>query len=67
LPADQVPTALILPKGRLGPAFLAYENFGIFWEWNQSSKLSLAAAYFATAGRRITAEPRQRAFNPERG
>ncbi|HEX9904283.1 MAG TPA: peptidoglycan-binding protein, partial [Propylenella sp.] len=28
--------------------FLAYENFGIYWEWNQSSNYSLAAAYFAT-------------------
>ena len=26
----------------------AIENFGIFWEWNQSSNYSLAAAYFAT-------------------
>jgi peptidoglycan hydrolase-like protein with peptidoglycan-binding domain len=34
--------------GRLGPAFLAYENFGIFWEWNQSSNYTLAVAYFAT-------------------
>ena len=48
LPADSVPAALILPMGRLGPAFLAYENFGIYWEWNQSSNYSLAAAYFAT-------------------
>ena len=43
-----MPAALILPMGRRGPAFLAYENFGIFWEWNQSSNYSLAAAYFAT-------------------
>jgi lytic murein transglycosylase len=48
LPADDVPTALLLPMGRLGPAFLGYENFGIYWEWNQSSNYSLAAAYFAT-------------------
>jgi peptidoglycan hydrolase-like protein with peptidoglycan-binding domain len=34
--------------GRLGPAFLAYENFDIYWEWNQSSNYTLAAAYFAT-------------------
>jgi peptidoglycan hydrolase-like protein with peptidoglycan-binding domain len=34
--------------GRLGPAFLGYQNFLIFWEWNQSSNYSLAAAYFAT-------------------
>jgi lytic murein transglycosylase len=48
LPADRTPTALLLPMGRLGPAFLAYANFGIYWEWNQSSNYSLAAAYFAT-------------------
>jgi lytic murein transglycosylase len=48
LPADGVPAALILPMGRLGPAFLAYANFDVFWEWNQSSNYSLAAAYFAT-------------------
>ena len=40
--------ALLLPMGRLGPAFLGYRNFLIFWEWNQSSNYSLAAAYFAT-------------------
>jgi lytic murein transglycosylase len=48
LPADRTPAALLLPMGRLGPAFLAYANFGIYWEWNQSSNYSLAAAYFAT-------------------
>jgi lytic murein transglycosylase len=55
LPADRIPSALMLPMGRLGPAFLSYENFGIFWEWNQSSNYSLAAAYFAT---RLAGEPR---------
>jgi lytic murein transglycosylase len=48
LPADSRPAALILLMGRLGPAFLAYRNFDIYWEWNQSSNYSLAAAYFAT-------------------
>jgi lytic murein transglycosylase len=48
LKADRAPAALVLPMGRLGPAFLAYQNFGIFWEWNQSSNYSLAAAYLAT-------------------
>ena len=48
LPADDVPAALLLPMGRLGPAFLGYQNFSIYWEWNQSSNYSLAAAYFAT-------------------
>ncbi len=41
--------------GRLGPAFLGYANFLIFWEWNQSSNYSLAAAYFAT---RLAGAPR---------
>jgi peptidoglycan hydrolase-like protein with peptidoglycan-binding domain len=41
--------------GRLGPAFLAYENFDIYWEWNNSSNYSLAAAYFAT---RLAGAPR---------
>jgi lytic murein transglycosylase len=48
LPVDDVPAALLLPMGRLGPAFLGYRNFAIYWDWNQSSNYSLAAAYFAT-------------------
>jgi lytic murein transglycosylase len=55
LPADDLPAALLLPMGRLGPAFLGYRNFLIFWEWNQSSNYSLAAAYFAT---RLAGAPR---------
>ena len=37
LPADSIPAALVLPMGRDGPAFLAYPNFDLFWEWNNSS------------------------------
>jgi len=48
LPADGVPTALLLPMGRLGPAFLAYANFKVFLAWNASSVYSTTAAYFAT-------------------
>jgi len=40
--------ALILPQGRLGPAFLAYPNFGIYLEWNKSFVYTTSAAYFAT-------------------
>ncbi len=60
LPADRAPSALMLPMGRLGPAFIAYENFGVYWEWNQSSNYSLAAAYFAT---RLAGEPRMNRGN----
>jgi lytic murein transglycosylase len=55
LPPDRVAAALLLPMGRHGPAFLAYENFGVYWEWNQSSNYSLAAAYFAA---RLAGAPR---------
>ncbi len=48
LPADQTPTALILPMGRNGPAFLAYRNFDVYLKWNQSFVYSTTAAYFAT-------------------
>jgi lytic murein transglycosylase len=48
LPADSVPASLILPMGRLGPAFLAYPNFQAYLKWNQSLVYSTTAAYFAT-------------------
>jgi lytic murein transglycosylase len=61
LPADQTPTALLLPVGRGGPAFLAYRNFDIFWEWNNSSNYSLTAAYLAT---RLAGAPPMTRGNP---
>jgi hypothetical protein len=61
LPSDKIPTALLLPMGRLGPAFLGYRNFGVFWDWNQSSNYSLAAAYFAT---RLAGAPKLTSGNP---
>ena len=38
---------LILPQGRKGPKFLAYPNFNIFMEWNDSFMYSTTAAYLA--------------------
>ncbi len=46
--AGSLPTSIILPQGRNGPAFLAYPNFGVYFEWNQSFVYVLTAAYFAT-------------------
>lgn len=40
--------SLLLPVGRNGPAFLAYPNFSVLFEWNQSYTYVLTAAYFAT-------------------
>jgi len=48
LKADDMPASLHLPMGRLGPAFLAYRNFDIYRQWNQSNIYSTTAAYFAT-------------------
>ncbi|MEL7098074.1 MAG: lytic murein transglycosylase [Pseudomonadota bacterium] len=43
-----LPASLILPQGHKGPAFLAYPNFNVYFEWNQSFTYVLTAAYFAT-------------------
>jgi lytic murein transglycosylase len=48
LPADSMPASLILPMGRNGPAFLAYANFKIYLEWNQSLNYATTVAYLAT-------------------
>ena len=48
IPADKLKASLLLPMGHKGPAFLAYHNFDMFLEWNQSLVYSTTAAYFAT-------------------
>jgi lytic murein transglycosylase len=48
IPADDLPAGLVLPMGRNGPAFLAYPNFDIYLEWNQSLVYTTTAAYYAT-------------------
>ena len=40
--------AIILPEGRNGPAFLAYPNYEVYFEWNKSFVYVLTAAYFGT-------------------
>jgi lytic murein transglycosylase len=47
LPSDNLPASLVLPMGRFGPTFLAYNNFQIYLKWNQSLMYGLTAAYFA--------------------
>lgn len=39
---------LILPQGRMGPAFITYPNFQIYLEWNKSFIYTTSAAYFGT-------------------
>jgi lytic murein transglycosylase len=48
LPADNLPASLLLPMGRLGPAFLVYANFQVYLQWNNSLVYSTTAAYLAT-------------------
>ncbi|CAD0186411.1 Membrane-bound lytic murein transglycosylase B precursor [Ruegeria sp. THAF57] len=45
---SNLPASLILPQGHKGPAFLAYPNFDVYFEWNQSFVYVLTAAYFGT-------------------
>ena len=47
LPADQLKASLLLPMGRFGPSFLAYDNFQVYLKWNNSLVYSTTAAYFA--------------------
>ena len=45
---DGLSASILLPQGRGGPAFAAYPNFRVFFDWNQSFTYVLTAAYFAT-------------------
>jgi lytic murein transglycosylase len=45
---DGLPGSVVLPMGRRGPAFLAYDNFQVYLTWNNSLIYSLTAAYYAT-------------------
>jgi lytic murein transglycosylase len=48
LKADKFPASLLLPMGKDGPAFLAYENFTTaYLKWNESLVYSLTAGYLA--------------------
>jgi lytic murein transglycosylase len=48
LPNDNLQASLVLPMGRFGPAFLAFDNFQVYTKWNNSLAYSLTAAYYAT-------------------
>src|SRR5207244_11896965 len=54
LPSDNLPASLLLPMGRAGPAFLAYQNFASYTEWNNSLIYSTTAGYLAN---RIAGSP----------
>lgn len=56
--------SVLLPQGKGGPAFLAYPNFNVFFEWNQSFTYVLTAGYFAT---RLAGAPVFDAGSPDPG
>ncbi len=56
--------SVLLPMGRKGPAFMAYPNFRVYFEWNKSFVYVTTAAYFAT---RLEGAPAYDAGNPEAG
>jgi membrane-bound lytic murein transglycosylase B len=64
LPMPGAQASIVVPQGRNGPAFIAYPNFNVLFEWNQSFTYVLTAAYFAT---RLEGAPVFDAGNPAPG
>ena len=64
LMAPALPASIVLPQGHRGPAFIAYPNFDVFFEWNQSFVYVTTAAYFAT---RLDGAPRITPGDPTPG
>ena len=61
---DGMQASVLLPQGRGGPAFLAFRNFRVYFEWNQSFVYVLTAAYFAN---RLEGADRYIAGSPDLG
>ncbi len=47
LPIAKVPTALVLPMGYRGPAFLVYANFRVILKWNRSLLYALSVGHLS--------------------
>ncbi len=60
----RLPASIIIPQGRNGPAFIAYPNFSVYFEWNKSFTYVLTAAYFGT---RLMGAPVYDAGQPDTG
>ncbi|MEI5677943.1 MULTISPECIES: lytic murein transglycosylase [unclassified Mesorhizobium] len=55
---------VVLPMGHKGPAFLSFDNYDVYLEWNQSITYTLTAAHLAT---RLAGEPPFERRTPEAG
>ncbi|WP_025051373.1 lytic murein transglycosylase [Sulfitobacter noctilucae] len=56
--------SVLIPQGHKGPAFIAYPNFRVYFDWNQSFTYVMTAAYFAT---RLGGAPVFNAGQPDTG
>lgn len=56
--------SVLLPMGRFGPAFMAYPNYRIYFNWNKSFVYATTSAYFAT---RLDGAPAIDPRQPEAG
>jgi lytic murein transglycosylase len=63
-PSGRTEASLLVPQGRNGPKFLAFANFDVYLEWNQSFIYSTTAAYLAT---RFGGAQRYDAGTPDQG
>ena len=61
---NNLKASILLPMGRKGPAFIAYPNFDVYFEWNKSFVYVTTAAYFAT---RLEGAPVYNAGSPDAG
>jgi len=61
---EGLPAGVVLPMGRKGPAFLSFDNYDVYLEWNQSAIYTLTAAVLAT---RLAGAPPFDKGNPEPG
>jgi hypothetical protein len=64
LPGDRIQASLLLPMGRRGPAFLAYDNLRVFVRCDLSLVYSSTAAYLAA---RLAGAAAVRLGDPEPG
>ncbi len=64
MPTGRAEASLLAPQGRNGPKFLAFRNFDVYLEWNQSFIYSTTAAYLAT---RLGGAQRYDAGTPDKG
>jgi len=64
MPSGRAEASLLAPQGRNGPKFLAFRNFDVYLEWNQSFIYSTTAAYLAT---RLGGAQRYDAGTPDQG